>query len=349
MLKKPSYIPASLILCIILLNSCSAGSILISVLQPASVIIPGKIKSISIFPVAGVPDSPGVFDSISHIALYPGYDYNITKKGFIYGIYDVLASSPRFQRIVIADSALSSMVASGIISWDLLEEICRHDSTDGVLLLKKAVTIDIIRNYWGDNISKGYDAWYRGEEYPFSSYDFLLRLINRTRWAFYQPDSQVQTPTFSYTDTIDFYDIEGLYTVRSYAAMREVLYDACFYTGSEVGKQLAPAWNNDAPRFLYTGPNKPLRKATALLRNEKWEEAGQIWDSLAHVDNKMLAFKASFNTALAWEQADDLDQALLWINYADSLRHNNRVEAYKKILKKRLQERAVLDIQMAGD
>ena len=116
-----------------------------------------------------------------------------------------------------------------------------------------------------------------------------------------------------------------------------------------MARQLTPTWNNQEERLLYIGPEKPLRKAARLVHQNKWAEAGQIWDSLANSNNSGLAFKASFNTALAWEQADDLDQALLWIKYADSLRNTSKVMAYRQILERRMQERTLLDIQMTGD
>ena len=347
--NKLLYKPTILICSLLLWISCSTGNILISVLQPASIIIPRDIKSISVLPVAGIPGPPGVFDSINPRWLDPAYDYNITKRGYLYGVYDALASSPRFQRIVLTDTCVASIGSSGIISWKSLKEICRHDSTNGILLLKKAVSTDAIKPGLEDYQYQEVRIRDDGIVFPVYGSGLFLSLINSTRWSFYQPDSQITTPTITYADTIEYYNDIGTSTFLSHEKLRGLLYDACFYTGSEVGRKLAPVWDDEVQRILYIGPEKPIRKAAELARHNKWAEAGQIWDSLASGNNSRMVFKASFNTALAWEQADDLDQALIWIKYTDSLRRSVTVKTYRQILEKRLQDRALLDIQMTGD
>jgi len=304
--------------------------------------IPVAIRSISIFPAAGIPDKHGVFDSIRYAAIDTAYDYNVTRKGYLYGLYDVLSQSPRFLRVVVADSVYGRAVNSGVITWDLLKEICRHDSTDAVLLLKKAVAYDtlLVDPYnLGNNYSGNYEI----------TCNFDYKVINYTRWAFYQPDVQVQTGTYAFTDTAYFYETGGCDRILSPVAMRSVLYSACFFSGSEVARKLAPVWEDKTKRLFYTGPHWSLKDAAESVFNNQWEEAGQIWESLSVSTNKHLASKAAFNTALAWEREDDLDQALLWVNYADSLVSNKKMKTYRKILEKRIQERSLLDQQMPGD
>ena len=83
-------------------------------------------------------------DSISEIPLEPDYDYNRLKRGYMEGIYPVMSDSPRFQKVVKADTVYEFLLSTGQISWDELRQICTRDSTDAVLILKKAVSHDLL-------------------------------------------------------------------------------------------------------------------------------------------------------------------------------------------------------------
>jgi len=341
MFRTPIYTTATLIL-IFLMNSCFTGRILISVLQPAEVTIPGTIRSISIFPSAGIPDQRGIFDSLSFASLDTAYDYNLTRKGYLFGLYDALSQSPRFNRIVFADSVNSLKVTSGILTWAELDEICRHDSTDAVLLLKKAVSYDSLVACFDEQ--KYYD--FEGRMATTCNFDY--RVINKTRWTFYQPDLGIMSETFSYCDTVYFFEEGGYYKILSPRVMQGILYNSCFVHGEQIARLLVPVWDQHVKRVYYTGPYKPLELAARYVYKDHWEEAGRIWDSLSVSTNTHLASKAAFNTAVAWERDDDLDQALLWIKYADSLADNRNIKTYRKTLEKRIQTRTILDQQMGG-
>ncbi len=342
MSRLPIHITTSLILIILLMNACITGKIIISVLQPAEVTIPGTIRSISIFPTAGIPDQPGIFDSISFASLDTAYDYNITRKGYLYGLYDVLSKSPRFNRIVFADSINNLKVNSGILTWGELDEICRHDSTDAVLLLKKAVSYDTLVECVDEQ--RYYD--FEGRQATTCNFDY--RVINKTRWTFYQPDLGITTETFSYCDTVYFFEEGGYYKILSPGVMQGILYNACFVHGEQIARLLVPVWDDYVKRVYYTGPHEPLELAARYVYKDQWEKAGQIWDSLSASTNRHLAFKAAYNIAVAWERDDDLDQAFLWIKYANSLADNKNIKTYRKILEKRIQTRTILDQQMGG-
>lgn len=353
MSKKLLLILTSLSCTIFLFNSCFTSQVFISVLQPASVSIPNTIKSISIFPVAGIPRPPGVFDSITGGLLDPDFNYNITRKGYLYGIYDVIAASPRFQKVVISDSAFSSRILSGRIGWDVLEEICVHDSTDAVLLVKKAIAFDSISNYFGNDpfhVRAGNEFNPEGGIFRRNTYsDLYLRVISHMGLAVYQPSLMAQVSTVNTTDTVEFYEEAGFRKFYSYDSVRELLYNACFYAGNNIGKQLVPIWNEKVPRTLFIGPPRKLRQAAGLVWKDRWTEAGEIWNALSENTNKRLASRASFNIALAWERDDELDQALSWASYADSLHSSQTISSYKKALESRLKERTILDTQMIRD
>ena len=78
---------------------------------------------------------------------------------------------------------MKNLLQEGVISWDELRQICIHDSTDAVLLLKKAVTHDILDYFTEDE--------YCGLRY---------NLVSHTKWCFYQPFLLIASDDFIFTD-----------------------------------------------------------------------------------------------------------------------------------------------------
>jgi hypothetical protein len=321
----------SLICLVLAVASCSTGRICISVLEPAKITIPASIRKVSLFPGAGIPDLPGVLDSINNIELDPGYNYNRIKRGYMEGLYEILSASPRFPKVVPEDTAYEEMMASGVISWDELKQLCNHDSTDAVLILKFAVSQDTLVRYGFPGLTCG----------------IVYRVINHTKWTFFQPMLQNEYLDIPFSDTSIFDVIdENCDPFFALPNTGDILYDAFYHTGVKMGEQISPIWHNDIPRILFVGPGNQLRKAFRYVLKDQWNEAAEIWNVMAEGRNRRLASHASFNIALAWEKDDDLDQAVLWVSHADSLLSSGKTMAYKKILENRLKKRALLDQQM---
>ena len=310
---------------------CSTFLIGISVLQPAKMTIPSTIQRVSLFPGAGIPDPPGVIDSIHIKHLEPGYDYNHLKRGYMDGAYESMAASPRFLKVVIADTAYEDLLTSGKISWDEIKQICNHDTTDAVLMLKKAVSRDTLISYL----------------FPGLSCSFVYRVINHTKWTFLEPFRQNTCTDIVLADTSIFdEENENCDPGSELENIHDFLWDAFYSTGTRFAELICPTWQNDIQRILYIGPGYQMRQASLFALDNQWDRAAETWNVLAESRNKRHASHASFNLALAWEQDDNLDQALLWINHADSLLSNGRSLAYKKILESRIKNRELLDQQM---
>ena len=85
--------PVSLLqipLLLLIFSACITERITLSVLQPAEISIPAEIQKISLFPGAGIPDPPGMYDSIDRIELKPDYNYNRIKRGYMEGLYEAI-------------------------------------------------------------------------------------------------------------------------------------------------------------------------------------------------------------------------------------------------------------------
>jgi hypothetical protein len=329
---KPSYISNFRIpLLFFLFTACSTARITISVLQPAEISIPLSIQKVSLFPGAGIPNPRGKFDSIEHAKLKPDYDYNRIKRGYMEGVYVIIQQSPRFKRVVLTDTSYENLISEGVVSWDELRQICIHDSTDAILLLKKAVTRDIL-------------DYFNEEEFCGLRYN----LVSHTKWCFYDPFSLVASDDFIFTDFNNYEQERDCRQLPPVKNITGILYDACVLTGNRLGEQICPRWRDDIQRIIYSGPGKSLKQAYFLANHSQWNQAAVIWNDLSNSPKRKRACRASFNLALTWERDDDLKQAKEWALYADSLSGTPRTKAYLKILEQRIQFKAELDNQMTG-
>jgi hypothetical protein len=316
---------------LIAFTACSTARINISVLQPAEISIPLTIQKISLFPGAGIPNPPGKYDSIDHVKLIPDYNYNRIKRGYMEGVYEIIQQTPRFKRVVLTDTSFENLTSEGVISWDELRQICIHDSTDAVLLLKKAVSRDAL-NYINE------------EEFCGLRYN----LVSHTKWCFYDPFSLVASKDFIFTDFNNYEQQFECGIIRPVKNLTGILYDACVLTGNKLGEQICPSWHDDVERDIFSGPGKILKDAFFLASHNQWNQAAVIWNDLSNSPKRNQAYRASFNLAIAWERDDDLEQAREWALYADSLNSSQKTKAYLIILEQRIQFKAELDKQLMG-
>jgi hypothetical protein len=317
--------PISFLFLLLSVSSCYS-KLTISVLEPGTYILPSAVQKVTIYSVPGMPVRPGFFDSIPAYPLNTQTDINSIRQGYLQGIYEIMSESPRFKKVVLSDTTFDKLLTYGNLTWKSVEKICNHDTTDAMFFLARAVS------YWDQDNTTSF--------FLSTDYQTEHHFLNKTRWMLFSPAAQKVLGSYSYNDTV---------TVSPEIVLSDnVLYKNCYVMGRAFGQRLCPHWN-DAERMMYVGPGKELRKATAFIAGENWVQAGAIWDKLAESPHIKKAYRAAFNLSLAFERDDDLDQAYLWIQYADSLENTAASSAYKKILEGRLKVKPLLDQQMAGN
>ncbi len=306
---------------LLIAGSCSTSWLTLSVLQPADTVLPASIQSISVIPMPGIT-STAQQDSIDNDRDKEINSYE-TKTCVINGIYSILSSSPRFTRVVLSDTNTAWFIHNKEVHWEDLATVSKHDQTNCVLLLSRMASTG----------TRLFD--------PFSDAYGNYTIIE-TRLLFCNPQTQQSLARFTFTDTIrvaGVYESEGISQLFCYA----------YYTAGEyIGKRLAPYWI-DVDRVIYRTPGRDLRDAAELAANGKWRNAGLLWSDLVTHRKVKIASRAAFNLAFAFERDDDLEQAWLWLEYADSLRSNSLSSAYRKVLRKRLNDREILTRQMKGN
>jgi hypothetical protein len=326
---RNTAIPVSFLFILILVSSCFSR-VTISVLEPGIYTLPASVQKLTIYSIPGMQYTPGLFDSLTDLQFDAGTDINKIRKGYLDGAYETMSVSPRFKKVVLSDTVHDKLLLNGNLTWKAVDKICSHDTTDALLLLWKAVSYPASENPTLFSFQPGYVD--------------LSRISNHSKWMLFKPVTHQQLGSYTYYDTVSvapelFLDPGNL---------ADVLYQNCYIMGMEFGKKVSPYWQ-EVERIMYAGPGRELRKAMAYTAKEEWVDAGAIWDKLAESEHPKQAYRAAFNLALAYERDDVLDQAILWIAYADSLHSTAASSAYKKILEARLKAKPLLDQQMAGN
>jgi hypothetical protein len=307
------------------LFGCTKKIISISVLEPAEVIIPHEIERLSIFPLAGPPDSIGQFTGLKFFPLGKNLDYNYAKLAYVYGIYDVLVESPRFKRVVISDSTYLDSLLAGRMNIGHLRNLCRIDSTDALLLIKLVEVSDMLDNIEGE----------------FSTHE-EFNYFSNVRLSIYQPGLTKGDLDYSFQNIMYYDTYKSLYPEWAF----KILGRMCYLDGNKIGKSLAPCWSDQQERILMKGMSTELKLSVRKAAKGQWEEAAVIWNELSESKLNRLAAKASYNMAVAWEQADDLNQALYWLNHADSLHHKKTFDKYESLLLNRIDIKTTIDTQL---
>jgi hypothetical protein len=326
---RNTVLPVSFLFLLLIVASCYS-KVTISVLEPGTYILPASVQKVTIYSKPGMQVTPGLFDSLTDFRFSAETDINKIRQGYLDGVYEIMSVSPRFKKVVLSDTVFDNMLVYGSLTWNAVDRICRHDTSDAMLFLLKAVSYTSRENAYSF-------SWQP------NTLD-LSHILNHSKWMFFRPVTHQQLASYTYNDTVSV----APELIADPDNIEEVLYQNCYVMGKAFGEKLCPHWK-ETQRIMYVGPGRELRKATALTADEKWVDAGAIWDQLSESQNKKQAYRAAFNLALAYERDDVLDQAALWIAYADSLHSTAASSAYKIILKERLKVKPLLDEQMAGN
>jgi hypothetical protein len=316
-MPRNSIIPFSLL--ILITVSCSISHTSLSILMPAEIVLPDRIKRLSIFPI--VMQISDKMDSLRYLKPEDIKPAEINK-WYLYGIADVLSVSPGLQKAALSDTVFGDTASNGKFYWDELKALCHYDTTDFILVLEKAVNYDF--------------PYIRNERYRMGGYT----IIANTKWTFYQPADESIAVSYNFIDTVliggDLVPLE----------IHDILSNVCYEVGKKAGNTLVPHWQQIS-RLYFTGPGRSLRKAGIYVSHNQWINAGKIWNELAQNDtDQKTASRAAFNIALAYEKDDDLKQAFNWIAYADSLHSDSLTSSYKRMLNTRIKHQLILDEQL---
>jgi DNA-binding transcriptional regulator GbsR (MarR family) len=105
-------------------------------------------------------------------------------------------------------------------------------------------------------------------------------------------------------------------------------------------EEIVPFWNEET-RFYYVDNN--FAKAGYYVANADWAKAMDVWLQYVNDANSERAAVACFNMAVGCEMLGEFELALKWMDNVKRKNDNYYWEEYKKLLEKRIAEKAVID------
>ncbi len=306
----------------------------ISILEPAEIILPPKIKNVSILSRINERNSPaGRLDSINNIKLNTWVNYYSLTKNYLFGIADIIDESPRLNKVVIPDTNdIFSNNGDFNYNWTDIIKLCKHDSTDAVILINNFYLTDSL------NLESVYEIFCYA----------TFKLENHIEWIILFPEGfkVVSNDTFSYSLYWKELDYSCNGALNLLPSGEDMISELCYETGRQIARKLVPIWNDNVERIYYLYGNKLMNEGSKYAKNGMWIKAAEAWRKVTNSENTKLAAKAAFNMALACEMEDKIDVANDWINYSDSIYSTKYSQAYKQLLLNRLRQAGILDKQM---
>ncbi len=210
--------------------------------------------------------------------------------------------------------------------------------------LGKQMDADVLISVEYINV-EGQSAGYYGSEFTSSYqmyYQALFRLYDLKKDAIVPFHMRSKSP-----EIFNYQNSDG-------SLIAVTLEDAKAMLADNIGRQyalrLAPYWEN-VQRVYYVGPddsNRYLGRADALVQNERWADALQLWEKALSSGNKNTKAMAAFNMALGCEMLGDLDLAKKWLEYCKKLDAKVNPDSYMRVITKRIDDKKVLDESLNG-
>ena len=112
---------------------------------------------------------------------------------------------------------------------------------------------------------------------------------------------------------------------------KEALIGGGIAAGLKMAGYISPKWITRTRYYFITGNNE-IDAAIPLIKENKWEEAADIWAKFANVPSKRTRSKVEFNLALASEMNGNLDLAIEWGLKSFKTSYCFAIEEYLKTL-----------------
>jgi len=313
--------------------SCAAGGIVyIDVLRPSGIVIDSAVKTVSVTARVSrlsavdlssniYPDKPSETEAVSYAAgqFADAFEY-------------FLSASPRFNRVVSIVPVITSDSSLSQLSWDAAAAMLETKRSHAL------VSVDYF------DFHDSFRIFYDPAVY---SYQASLWIICRSLWRFYDVKNRTVADEFFLRDTIYSYALGETPTVAvlSLPSIYSLISEACNSAAYHYTQRIAQVWSRET-RSYHTKGNYDLRMAGWYAQSGKWDKVVEIWRFNAEKQSSRGRAKAAFNTALAYEVDDRLDDALRLALVSYGIDSSWQTLQYIKLLNNRIVVKDLINKQL---
>lgn len=333
-----------LVILIIILSSCgtSTNLLTISVRNPASITFPPEVTSIVI-----VDNSPPFKEDDDHghndkskageLTILTG---DSSRTLLLKSLQQFMGEESYFNKVQLYPYKTNNSAAETVVplSKRKVQAICIEKGADALIALDLFTISAQI-----ETENTGY----------FSNYSILGTKLGLLVRAYSNVGNQYGEPIILLDSLFREESTDWSRLKSNVPEINSLITEMSVVGADKLTGKFIPSWQTQ-DRWYYSNSSSKMKEADKLVRQSKWKEAADIWNSLYQQEkNTKKKIRLAFNIALANEYLDDTENALSWIKSAYNLLPQKReddlslqVMKYKKILEKRENTMPVLYKQL---
>ena len=345
------FIAASFIPVMAFMPSCKMGHVSMQVLEPADVTLPAHIQKFVLADRTRPEKGNGqqALNILEGILTGEGaFQDKWASEDCIEGLRQKLTMTPRFTVTVAAlDTALKGTgrrQTKPPLDWVTVSKLLGGDTTSALVVLEAFDSNTSLTNDVTQTQQKQPD----GSTINVPQYNAHGRITVYTTWRTYDLKTKTIVDQFSTEDWQQF-DGSGRTLAEAESklpARRDMCSRTGVYAGQQYGHRISPQWVW-VSREYYRKGSPELKQAARYAKYNNWKLASDSWNKTATSGDPKAARRASFNMALAAEQAGDLDLAIQWAERAAQM-GEKRAPRYIQTLQWRKAQNEKLKEQMKG-
>lgn len=325
--------------------SCKTNQLYINVLQPAPVTMSPGIKKVGIINRSIPTDETKTLDALDRVLSLESAD--LDKDGAwesIAGVAGELRNNDRFSEVVLLNDIDFRSSRIGILppmlSNSIADSICRVKGIDALFALERFDTDTQISTSSAGSVETALG------NIPFLGFQVTMETIIKTGWRIYYPAEASVLDEFSFVESLGF-TAKGISLLAAGEALkdrRNAIREVSRNAGRTYAERILP-YRLNVTRTYYVKGTDNFGIAKRKAQNGKWDEAGTYWEKETNNPKAKIAGRAWYNMAILSEINGDIDKAMelaarAWEDYK-----TRKALDYTRILERRMNDRALLDIQ----
>lgn len=331
-----------------ILGSCMSATIL-DVVKPADVDIPSDIVTFSIVKRNEAPK--GKRFAKKWEGFFSGEGIGTDKRSAEYTISGLIFELSKSSRFTVKQASVNEELygtgtrkMSELLNWEVVEEICKKNSSEALIVLESFDSDTKRKNYSRDLTSKD-----EGGQVAEKEFESRVEVSVYVAWRIYFPKEKRIIDVYDESQTTkrkEFGDTE-IEARRKLPRVESLVKSVAEGLGVAYARRISPSKVKLSRPFYGIG-SAGLKLARTKMLEKDFDAAIEIWDSeFGSTFSKKIKKRTSFNLAVGYEAKADYEKAIYWVK--ESLRYGNkRANGYLNQLNKRVEDEARLKKQLEG-
>lgn len=339
------------ILITLLLLLTSSAWVKLTLIRPAIIDVPQKIKTIVILNRAQPEDDrANKIEEVLTGEIMRQDEQAIQQT--MDGLVNTIKNAPRFNIKYANEKYIgetSGTIFPDPLSWEVINRLCTKYKADGVVAIETFDSDYIITN--GSRKVERKDK--NGNIVPFVEY-FIegLGSVN-IGFRLYDPDMNSIADQYQFSENMRWEGQGNSPTDAAQALLDKVsaINQVSYSAGQSYAMRISPTYYV-VKRYFYNKPKKNKNLVEGVRKSEvaDWEGAIESWHMAIKKGKKDKdKGRAAYNIAVAYEVLGDLDKALEWAAKAYTEFEEKDANDYHRKIKARIKEERIVNVQLGRE